>query len=307
MLRKLTLAFRKFNLAQQVSLLLSIIFFISILLSGIILYAILNYDAQMEVSGKAGVLLKTMDSVRNYTDSQITPELTTKLDREFLPQIIPSYSAREVFEMLRSDPTWQDYFYKEATLNPTNLRDKADSFETGLIERFRKDSNLQELTGFQTTANEKLFYIAQPTKISQASCLECHSTPDVAPKTMLQRYGSENGFGWQLNSIVGAKMVYIPASQIFQRVYQSFAGFMAVVVVILFGILYFVNFWLHQTVVKPLKRMTKVAEAVSTGDIEVEFDEQKSDNEVGILAQAFTRMKTSLVLAMQRLDRYRNS
>jgi len=44
---------------------------------------------------------------------------------------------------------------------------------------------------------------------------------------------------------------------------------------------------------------------VSTGDTDAEF-ERVSNDEVGRLAEAFTRMKTSFVMAMKMLEQYSN-
>ena len=44
-----------------------------------------------------------------------------------------SLAVKEIFDNFRSNPEYADYFYKDATLNPTNLRDKADDFETEII------------------------------------------------------------------------------------------------------------------------------------------------------------------------------
>ena len=65
-----------------------------------------------------------------------------------------------------------------------------------------------------------------------------------------------------------------------------------------------VNLWLKRFVVKPLNRMAQVAEAVSMGDTAAEFT-QDSKDEVGKLSDAFNRMRLSLQMAMQRLERYR--
>ena len=46
---------------------------------------------------------------------------------EFLPQAVPSYSATEVLNALHKQHP--DYAYKEATLNPTNPRDRAVGWE----------------------------------------------------------------------------------------------------------------------------------------------------------------------------------
>jgi HAMP domain-containing protein len=47
--------------------------------------------------------------------------------------------------------------------------------------------------------------------------------------------------------------------------------------------------------------MAKVAEEVSTGYMDAEF-EQMSNDEIGNLAEAFKRMKLSLAMAMNRLS-----
>ncbi len=58
--------------------------------------------------------------------------------------------------------------------------------------------------------------------------------------------------------------------------------------------------FLNRQVVRPLKRITRMAEEVSTGHMEVDFD-QVSNDEIGNLARAFKRMKLSLEMAMKRL------
>ncbi len=304
MLEQLKLILSNLKLGKKFTILLLLVFLGGIAVSGAVFAAILNYTAQNQITSEALILFKTINSIRDYTDTQVNPELAERLETEFLPQSVPAYSAREVFEKLRTDEDFSEYFYKEATLNPSNLRDKTDRFETEIVERFRENQNLKELRGFRSVPSGELFYIARPIPITKASCLECHSTPDRAPKSMIERYGTANGFGWKLNEIIGAQVIYVPASQVFQIARQSFILVMGIVVVIFAAAIFLVNLWLKRYVVRPLNRMTQVAEAVSTGDMEAEF-EQKSNDEVGSLAQAFTRMKTSLTIALKRLEQYR--
>lgn len=293
----------KLKLGTKFNLLLIMVFLIGILISGTALSAILNRNAQNQVTAKALILIQTMNSVRDYTSNQVNPELAPRLETEaeFLPQTVPGYSAREVFENLRSNRDYADFFYKEATLNPTNLRDKSDEFESKLVQRFRNEPNLKELTGFRAIPSGELFYIARPIAIKQESCLRCHSTPDVAPKSMIATYGSNNGFGWQLNEIVGAQIISVPAAEIVTNARQS----LLLVLLTVFGVfaiaIIFINLLLRQAVIKPLNRMTVAAQEVSTGHMETEF-EQTSHDEIGVLASAFNRMKLSLAMAMQMLD-----
>ena len=306
MLRQLERFLTNLNLGKRFTILLSLVFLGGIALSAAALATILNYTAQNQITKEAEILMKTMNSIRDYTNSQVTPELSKRIESEFLPQSLPSFTAREIFEELRDDKNLSEYYYKEATLNPTNLRDKADSFETKIVNRFRAETNQKELRGFRSAPSGEQFYLAFPVVITEASCLKCHSSPDRAPKSLIELYGTANGFGWQLNETVGAKIVYVPTSQIFQKARQSFVLVMGMVLVIFAVAIFLVNFWLKKYVVRPLNGITQVAEAVSIGELDAEF-EQKSNDEIGRLTEAFTRMKTSLILAFQRLDRYRHS
>ncbi|UBF25341.1 DUF3365 domain-containing protein [Kovacikia minuta CCNUW1] len=295
---------KNFKLSRKFNILLLSIFLGAVLLSGIAFSAILNRNAEKEVTAKANLLLQTMLSVRQYTQTEVNPQLAPRLEteKEFLPQTVPGYSARQVMEDIRKNPQYTDFFYKEATLNPTNLRDKTDPFEEGLVNQFRNDSNLKELTGYRSSPAGDLFYIARPITIKKETCLRCHSTPEAAPKSQLATYGSNNGFGWKLNEIVGAQVISVPASGIIDNARKATLLFMGIVVAAFALAMLVINWLLKQTVVRPLNRMAKVANEVSMGDMDANF-EQTSKDEIGNLAEAFNRMKTSLVMAMNMLGR----
>jgi HAMP domain-containing protein len=293
---------KNLKLRQKFTFLLLLILIFGLTLVGTALATVLQKSTENEIADRALILIETMNSVREYTDEQVKPELIDRLDSEFLPETIPAYSAREVFENLRrNNEDYRNFFYKEATLNPTNPRDKADKFEQQLVENFIAKSQLQEQRGFRAVPAGELFYIARPLKVSSESCLECHSTPEVAPKSQIERYGANHGFGWKMNEIVGAQMISVPAQQVIIQARQSFLMIMGIVSLVFIVIILLVNYLLNRNVIRPLKRMAKVAEEVSTGYMDAEF-EQMSNDEIGNLAEAFKRMKLSLAMAMNRLS-----
>ena len=293
---------RNLKLNQKFNLLLLVVFLVAVLLSGLILSTVLNRQTEAIIANKATILMQTMLSVRDYTSTQIDPLLAPRIETEaeFLPQTVPGYSAREVFEHLRKNPDYAAFFYKEATLNPTNLRDKADRFEAQVVEKFRQQPTLTEDNGYRESPAGDLFYIARPIAIREASCLRCHSTPDVAPKSQLATYGRENGFGWQLNEIVGAQMISVPASDVRNDAQRAFFLFMGIITLAFALAIAAINLLLRRAVTQPLNAIAKAANEVSMGNMEMEFD-QSTDDEIGRLAQAFNRMKTSLVMAMNML------
>ena len=294
--------FKNWKLRQKFTVFLLLILILGLGLIGTALNFVLKKDTENQIASKALILMETMNSVREYTDSQVKPELIDQIDSVFLPETIPAYSAREVFEGLRQkDADYRNFFYKEATLNPSNLRDKANAFETKLVEKFIAQEQTKEKSGFYNAPGGKLFYIARPIQIKKESCLECHSTPDVAPKSMIERYGSVNGMGWRLNEIVGAQMISVPAEKVVAQANQSFLIIMAVVSVIFAFVIWLVNYLLNQNVISPLKKIARVAEEVSTGYMDAEFEPTAND-EIGNLAEAFKRMKLSLAMAMNRIS-----
>ncbi len=130
------------------------------------------------------------------------------LDTEFHPQSVPAFAATEIFNYLRTK--YPEYFYKEATLNPTNPRDRATDWETDIVNQFRGNAALPEYLGTRDTPTGAALVLARPIQIKNVSCLTCHSTPDKAPPEMMKQYSSANGFGWKMDEIIGAQVVSVP-------------------------------------------------------------------------------------------------
>lgn len=160
---------RKLKLASKFTLILMLVFIGGIFISGAALSKALEHRAEKEVTSQALLLIQAMNSVRNYTSEHVNPLLASRLETEpvFIPETVPAFSATEVFENFRKNETYKNFFYKEATLNPTNLRDKADSFETKLVEQFRNQPETTEITGFRTVPGGEVFYIARPLVIKK--------------------------------------------------------------------------------------------------------------------------------------------
>ena len=294
--------FNNLKLGPKLNILLAGILLFLTIAMGMILSGVLQNYAEQVVVDRASVLMETMNSVRNYTSTQIQPELSARLETEevFLAQTVPAYSAREVFEHLRSSEEYSQFFYKEAALNPTNIRDQADKFEAEIIEDF-KTKSIDRQQGFRSIPGGEIFYIARPLKIEKESCLRCHSVPSQAPASLIASYGSENGFGWELNEIVGAQIISVPSSQVFDAANQLRYLVMGKVVIFLLIASLLLNLFLKLTVTDPLKKMSYSSKQLSMGDMEMEFD-QKSNDEIGILAASLNRLKVSLKMAMDMLE-----
>lgn len=292
------------KIGKKVTLSLIIVFTIGLLASGISLAKVLQTKAQNEINSKASALMAMNNSMRTYTNDRVQPLLLPKLEtqEDFIPEAIPTYSVRETFEYFRRNPDFANFFYKDAALNPMNLRDKADDFETEIVKRFRQEPGTKSISGFRDMSGTKLYYTAKPFQIKKESCLRCHTTLDKAPKSQINTYGKENGYGWKLNEIVAAQIVYIPAARILANANRSFILIMGVVGIIFATVVVLINILLKRTVLRRIKRIARVAEEVSIGNMNASFGKQNND-EIGDLAQAFNRMKYSLEIAMNMLNK----
>ncbi|MGB6297756.1 MAG: DUF3365 domain-containing protein, partial [Rivularia sp. (in: cyanobacteria)] len=292
------------KIGTKVTISLIIVFTIGILISGISLANILEKKAESEIDSKAAALMTMNNSIRTYTNDRVQPLLLPKLEtqEEFIPEAIPTYAVREAFEYFRKSPDFQNFLYKDAALNPTNLRDKADDFEAEIVNRFRQEPETTSISGFRNMNGTQLYYTAKPFQIKNESCLRCHTTLDKAPQSQINTYGTENGYGWKLNEIVATQIVYVPAQRIFDNANRSFMIVMGVVAMIFTSIVVIMNLLLKTTILQRIKRIATVAEQVSVGDMDASFGRQKND-EIGDLAEAFNRMKYSLEIAMNMLNK----
>jgi protein-histidine pros-kinase len=218
----------------------------------------------------------------------------------FLPQSVPAYSATEVLTGLRKK--FPEYAYKEATLNPTNPRNRAVEWEADIVSQFRGGSDRTEIIGERETPTGRALYIARPIKIGDPACLTCHSTVDAAPKTLVDRYGPANGFGWQLNEVIGAQVVSVPTDVPIQRATAAYRTFMISLTIVFLLIGLALNLMLYAMVIRPVSRLSKLADQVSMGNMEVPDFQVASRDEIGTLTESFNRMKKSLVQAMKMLE-----
>ena len=294
--------FQNTKISTKFNLLVILMFIIGIFFSGLAFWRALEYRAEAEVVSKALVLMETVNGVRNYTQDRVNPLLKERIKTQtkFTPEAIPTFAAREVFEYFRKNPDYARYLYKDAAPNPTNLRDRADEFETELVEEFREQGSLEK-SGWREFYEGEVFYVARPFTLKKQSCLECHSTPNKAPQSLLTTYGTENGFGWELNQIVAAQMIYVPADEIFKSVRRSFVTTLGILAATFMVIIFSLNFLLKRFVIIRIQKIARTAQAISRGDLEADFEDDSRD-EIGLLVIAFNRMRSSVEVAIKLLN-----
>ena len=288
------------KLLLKFNLVFLLIFAIGLAATGRISWTLLERNARDEIAENARLLMDTALAARGYTSTQVGPLLETQMKYSFLPQSVPAYSATEVFNDLRKKHA--EYGYKEAVLNPTNPRNRAVDWETDIVTQFRSNKDLTELVGVRDTPTGGSFYVARPIRIGNAACLRCHSTVDAAPKTMIERYGPANGFGWNLNEAVGAQIISVPTQVPLDRAERAFKVFMTSITIVFIVIGIMLNVMLALIVVRPIGKLSRFADRVSLGELDIDELKRTSRDEIGTLTRSIGRMRTSLVKAMKMLE-----
>jgi HAMP domain-containing protein len=282
-------------------LILILVFSAGTAAAGYFARSFLQQSAHQQVLQQARLMMGSAGAMRTYTTKQVGPllqEHQAKINT-FLAQTVPAYAATEAFNYLHSD--YPDYTYKEATLNPTNLRDRAADWEADIIQNFRAHSDQKEFSGERDTPAGRSLFLAQPI-VAFGPCLECHSTWQQAPAAMIRIYGKDNGFDWKLGDAVGAQIISVPMSVPLGIADRAFRTLMYSLGGIALATLILLDLAIVMIVIRPVTKLSRAADQISKGNLSVPELAVKGSDEISQLAQSFNRMYLSLVKAIRMLE-----
>jgi HAMP domain-containing protein len=264
-------------------------------------YTFLINDARRQVMQEAELMMASARAVREYTTSNLAPLLSHRLQTNatFHPETVPAFGATTTFNKLRQ--LYPAYGYKEATLNPTNLQDRASDWESDVIRSMRDHPDQKQIIGERESANGRSLYLARPLTAVE-SCLECHSVPSAAPASMIAVYGTANGFGWKSDEVVGAQIVSVPMSVPIEIANQAYHRLLLYLVATLVVTILAFDLGLYWLVLRPLEIVCETADRISTGEKNVPLLPVKGKDEIATLTTSFNRMQVSLAKALRMLE-----
>lgn len=290
------------KLLLKFNLVLLVVFAGALAAAGAISWNLVQQNAREEVNYNAKLLIDSASAVRTYTLKRIYPLLLTQVKYEFRPEMVSAFSAIEVLKSLRdANAEYTQFLYREPALNPTNPENRAADWEADIIGQFRNGAVKTPLSGERETPNGRMLFVAQPLRASQG-CLACHDTADNAPATMVSIYGRSNGFGWKLDQIIAAQVVQVPVAVAQARAERTFRVFMISLVAVLASVAVILNLLLWWMFIRPVTRISALADKISLGEVDAPDFVATSRDEIGSLAESFTRMRRSLMQAMRMLD-----
>jgi HAMP domain-containing protein len=284
----------KFNVAILVA------FALGFAIAAVVLRSVFIDAARAQVMENARVMMTAANAIRKYTVDDLVPLLPMEHDGKFVAETVPAFAAQANFKEVQK--AFAGFTYREPALNPTNLSDRAQDWEADIIRLFHDDASKTELVIDRDTSIGPTLNLARPIRVTDEACLTCHSTSAVAPASLTRSYGTANGFGWRLNETIGAQIVSVPMAVPMKAARGAYIAFLIILGVVFAIIFLTLNAMLHFLVITPVKRVSRMADAVSLGEENVESYIKPGKDEISSLSVSFNRMRESLKRAMEMIN-----
>lgn len=236
------------NLKVRLNLVLLLVGTVTVLVSGWLVREALTERAEAEIKARSLQQMAMAQAVRSYTSDHIR-SLLLQDATTFRAPAIPSFAAVTTMKYLQE--SYPGFKYQEVAINPTNPSNKAAGWALEVVNKLRhgEDKEVFVKTGQGATA---ALHYARPITVA-ASCLACHGQASAAPRTMVAKYGSTNGFGWQVGDVIGAQIVSVPASAALAEVRSTFGYYLAGAAGVVLSLFVALNWMLSSVLVKPIQ------------------------------------------------------
>jgi protein-histidine pros-kinase len=289
------------GLRAKVNLVLLAACAVGLAIGGFALYQLSVNTAREALLQNARIMMSAADAIRKYTADDLVPLLPTEHNGKFVAETVPDFAATTTFHTVQA--AFPGYSYREPALNPTAPADRAQDWETAIIDTFRAHPGDKEQIMERDTPLGSTLNLARPITVNDAACFRCHSFPAAAPAALTATYGTVNGFGWKFNETIGAQVISVPMASVLNASREAFLTFLIILLVMIAAVFVIVNVMLHYLVIAPVKRVSAMADAVSLGEDNVEVYVKPGNDEVSSLSASFNRMRESIKHAMEMMDR----
>lgn len=292
----------------------SALFVLVLALIGSASYLVLRQMYYSELEREARSMADNLDAFGKWVSQYGRVWVRDKADTRFLSQVSfngpttladpvsfysknPALAQREFSEAVAQSAAEARFrITSDNWMNPAN---KPDSFEAEAIATI-KNRKLDEYIEVQDG-----YYRYARRIVHTESCITCHGDPAAAPRDVVERYGTERGYGYKVGDVAGVISVTLPTKPLLAAALGVLGPVELGLVVLAFVILYL---FMHYGVVKPIRKLTRDAEQISLGkpiELDANAFYQSTRSEVGQLTLAIARLRASMDLAIQRMKQNR--
>ncbi len=193
---------------------------------------------------QASYILDNMLEIRNYINNYQRPGIFKELEQtdQDGTLIDPTLlSANFMISTIYQNSVLKNnipYEYRLASSNPFEPIYKTTKFEEEILSGFREDESKKEYTDIITENGKSYFLMAKPIERNTQSCLQCHGDPSLAPKKLVEYYGTTSGFYDKVGDLKAMLYVKIAITDILASHKEEFfwgglAMFLAFIVIVI--------------------------------------------------------------------------
>jgi hypothetical protein len=274
------------------------------LMAAVIIVIIVNYgmrqQALIEAQAKARIILDRNLATHTYFSQIMKPSIFAWSEpfrsKEYFDHtwMSSTYAIREIEKYFKSlNPS--GYSFKDAAIDARSPENEADEYERAFIEKLNADKRLESESIVRRIDGKPYLVVSRKGEVMEASCLRCHSTPQNAPKGMIDHYGPERSFNRKAGDTASAVSLRIPLSE----AYAAANIFSLKLSAILIGILiciFTIQYWFYRCfLLKPLNVIRDKAKEIATHEDHLgEQIPQPFGRELTELTASFNEMSAKL-------------
>lgn len=187
----------------------------------------------------------------------------------YAPEILSSsFIVREMhgfFNQVRTESGDSEVYYKIATDNPRNPKNRADGEESRLIRYFNEHRDIKDFSEISSIDGKDYLVYVTPFLENNPACLRCHGERGGAPEGLQVRYPGGGGFNEKPGVIRAVESIRVPIGSAFSQaaiISSSLAAGLLSVLLLAYN-----NMWLRNRVQQ------------RTADLEKEIAQKKHSEE----------------------------
>lgn len=235
-------------------------------------------------------------NIFKWTDSFRSPDY---FDPSWMSSTYAVRQMDKIFHELSRKP----YYYKESAIDARSPEAEADDYERRFLDELQRDSNLMRKTDIRYFDGQPYLAVLRRGEILDPSCAKCHSTPDMAPKGLVDIYGSERSFGRKLDQVAQAVSIRIPLAEAYAGADKFSLNLSILLLVLLLGGFGVLFVFTRRKVLNPIEQIGAKAMLIANSSAHLgETIPESGGRDLMDLARAFNTMSESLRKNMDELE-----
>ncbi|MFZ5775334.1 MAG: c-type heme family protein [Thermodesulfobacteriota bacterium] len=264
--------------------------------------------ALADAQSKAKIILDRTMATHDYFSNDLKPAIFALTDKSrpagyFDPVWMSSTHANRIMHRYFSARNNGAYYLKECAINARSPENEATAYERDFIKELNNDPALELRSTVLELDGQPFFVVLRRGETMQEACLRCHSTPDKAPKGLVDIYGAERSFTRQHGQTISAVSIRIPLADEYAEADRFSLRLSWFLVLALFLMAAALSLLHRFFIAKPLQVIRDKALLIAAEEKHLgERIEVVSNREFQELAEAFNTMSEHLRLHRDSLE-----